>query len=85
MVVADFNRDGILDVAKAASPAGDPSGPAVLTLLLGKTGGTFQQTFSRPVLGHDPRSIVAVDANRDGIADLARLSCLQFIDLASHQ
>jgi hypothetical protein len=70
MAVADFNRDGILDVAKAGSPTGDSSGPAVLTLLLGKTHGTFQQTFSKPVLGHDPRAIVAVDANRDGIADL---------------
>jgi len=58
IVVADFNRDGIADIAKATAPAGDPSGPTVLTVLLGKTDGTFQQTFSKPMLGHDPRSIV---------------------------
>ena len=67
-VMADFNRDGIVDIAKAT--AGDSSGPGVLTLSLGKTDGTFQQTFSRQVLGHDPHSMVAVDVNRDGISDL---------------
>ena len=70
MVVADFNRDGIADMAKATWPAGDPYGRGVLTVSLGKTDGTFQQAFSKPVLGHDPRSIVAVDCNRDGIPDL---------------
>jgi hypothetical protein len=69
-VVADFNGDGIVDIAKVISSAGDSSGPGILTLSLGNTDGTFQQTFSKPVLGHDPRSIVAVDANRDGIPDL---------------
>jgi hypothetical protein len=70
MVVADFNGDGIADIAKATSPAGDPSGPGVLTVSLGKSDGTYQQSFSKPMLGHDPRSIVAVDSNRDGIPDL---------------
>jgi hypothetical protein len=70
IVVADFNRDGIADIAKATRPAGDPSGPTVLTVSLGQADGTFQQTFSEPVLGHDPRSMVAVDSNRDGIPDL---------------
>jgi hypothetical protein len=69
-VVADFNRDGIVDIAKATSRAGNSSGPGILMVSLGKLDGTFRQTFSKPVLGHDPRSIVAVDANRDGIADL---------------
>jgi hypothetical protein len=70
IVVADFNGDGIPDIATATPSAGDPSGPGVLTVSLAKTDGTFQQTFSKPVLGHDPRSIVAVDSNRDGIPDL---------------
>jgi hypothetical protein len=70
MVVADFNQDGIADIAKATPPAGDPSGPGVLTVSLVKTDGTFQQIFSKPALGHDPRSIVALDSNRDGFPDL---------------
>jgi hypothetical protein len=70
MVVADFNRDGIADIAKATSPAGDPYGRGVLTVSLVKRDGSLQQTFSKPVLGHDPRSMAAVDANRDGIPDL---------------
>jgi hypothetical protein len=70
VVMADFNRDGILDIAQATSPAGDLSGSGVLTVSLGKKDGTFQQTFSKPVLGRDPTSIVAIDCNRDGITDL---------------
>lgn len=70
VVIADFNRDGIPDIATAISPSGDPSGPGVLTVSLGKSDGTFQQTFSQPMLGPNPRSMVAVDPNRDGIPDL---------------
>lgn len=70
MVVADFNRDGHADIAKATAPTGDSSGSGVLTVSLIEPDGTFQQTFSKPVLGHHPRSIVAVDTNRDGIPDL---------------
>jgi hypothetical protein len=70
IVVADFNRDGIADIAKATSAAGDLCGPGVLTVSLGKPDGSFQQAFSKPVLGHDQRSIVAIDSNRDGIPDL---------------
>jgi hypothetical protein len=70
MAVADFNRDGIADIAKVTLPAGDQSGPGVLTVSLGKPDGTSQQTFSKPMLGHDPRALVAVDSNRDGNPDL---------------
>jgi hypothetical protein len=70
IVVADFNRDGIADIAKDTSASGDLCGPGVPTVLLGKPDGSFQQAFSKPVLGHDPRSIVAIDSNRDGIPDL---------------
>ena len=69
-MLADFNRDGIPDIATVTAPAGDSCGPGVLTVSLVKPDGSFQQTFSKPVLGHDPRSIVAVDSNRDGIPDL---------------
>ena len=57
LVVADFNGDGILDVA--ATPS--------LSVLIGKGDGTFQsvQTFQPPVV-----SIVG-DFNGDGMPDLA--------------
>jgi hypothetical protein len=70
MLVADFNGDDIADIAKANLPVGDPSGPGVLTVSLGKSDGTYQQAFSKPMLGRDPRSMVAVDINQDGILDL---------------
>jgi hypothetical protein len=70
MVMADFNRDGIADTAEAALPAGDHSGPGVLTVMLGQADGTYKQAASHPVLGHAPRSIVAGDFNGDGIPDL---------------
>ena len=69
-VMADFNRDGIADIAEATVPVGNHSGAGVLRVLLGRADGTFKQTASRPELGHDPRSIVVGDFNRDGIPDL---------------
>lgn len=69
MVMADFNRDGVPDIAEA-SPAGDPSGPGLLKVSLGQSDGAFKLTASDPVLGHAPRSIVVADFNGDGISDL---------------
>ena len=63
MAMADFNHDGIADIAEA-----DLSG--VLTVSLGQADGTFRRMGSWPVLGRDPRAIVAGDFNRDGNADL---------------
>jgi hypothetical protein len=63
MAMADFNRDGIADIAEA-----DLSG--VLTVSLGQADGTFKRVVSGPVLGHEPRAVVAGDFNRDGNADL---------------
>ena len=70
MAVGDFNRDGIADIAEAASPAGDHSGPGLLMVSLGQADGTFKAMVSHQVLGHAPRSIIAGDFNRDGIPDL---------------
>lgn len=70
VVMGDFNRDGIADIAEVTLPAGDHYGAAFLTVSLGQADGTFKQMASRPVLGHNPREIVAGDFNKDGIPDL---------------
>ncbi|WP_348267890.1 VCBS repeat-containing protein [Edaphobacter paludis] len=70
LVMADFNRDGTADIARAVLPAGDESGPALLTVSLGQADGTYKQVFSRTVLGHAPRYIVAGDFNQDGFPDV---------------
>ena len=62
MAVADFNRDGIADIA-ATSPSG-------VTILLGIGDGTFQVTQTYAA-GPEPEYSVAVgDFNGDGIPDL---------------
>jgi len=66
VAIADFNGDGIPDLAITNS-----SGESV-SILLGKGDGTFQPPVSYPV--PEPyylQSIFAVDFNGDGIADLA--------------
>ncbi len=63
MAMADFNHDGIADIAEV-----DLSG--VLTVSLGQADGTLRRVGSWPLLGHEPRAIVAGDFNRDGNADL---------------
>lgn len=69
-VMADFNRDGIPDIAEAVAPAGDPSRPDVLKISLGRADGSFKQAVSIPLHGRSPRSIVVGDFNKDGIPDL---------------
>jgi WD40 repeat protein len=70
VVMADFNRDGILDRAEATSSPADHSVAGFLTIWLGQSGGTFREISSKSVLGHTPQSIVSGDFNRDGIPDL---------------
>jgi hypothetical protein len=70
IVMADFNRDGIADMVEVTSLDGDRSGPRSLTVLLGQRDGTFQQAVSRPLQGHDPRSVVVGDFNSDGFQDV---------------
>jgi len=69
-VVADFNRDGIIDTAEVSLPDGDHPGSGVLTVLLGQPGGSFKLMASYPLLGRAPRSLVAADFNKDGFPDL---------------
>jgi hypothetical protein len=70
MVMADFNRDGIADIAQAVLPVKGSSGPALLTISLGQANGSYKQVVSRTVLGHTPRDIVTGDFNQDGFPDL---------------
>jgi hypothetical protein len=69
-VSTDLNGDGILDVVRAASPAGDPTGPAVLSISLGRGNGNTQPAATGPLLGAKPTSIVAGDFNQDGFEDI---------------
>jgi hypothetical protein len=63
VVTADFNRDGIADIASVAANGR-------LTVRLGRSDGTFQETASMPVSARKPRVLIAGDSNGDGIPDL---------------
>jgi hypothetical protein len=63
VVTSDFNRDGIADIASVAANGR-------LTVGLGRSDGTLQETASIPVSGRKPRALVAGDFNGDGIPDL---------------
>jgi hypothetical protein len=64
---ADFNGDGLLDLAVSDSN----SGSTALTILLGKGDGTFTAASSNPTVGLYPDGIAVADFNSDGIPDLA--------------
>jgi hypothetical protein len=63
VVTADFNRDGIADIASVAANGR-------LTVRLGRSDGTLRETASMPVSGRKPRALIADDFNGDGIPDL---------------
>ena len=66
VAVADFNEDGVPDLAVANIYSGS------VTILLGKGDGTFAQAPSSPVsVGGSSYSVAAGDFNGDGIPDLA--------------
>jgi len=69
--VADFNGDGIPDIAVANSnnSIGNPL-PGNLIILLGKGDGTFTAAAS-PATGVAPYSLAVADFNKDGIPDIA--------------
>jgi len=68
VVTADFNRDGIADLAEVSE--GDASAPRLLTISLGRRDGGFNAAGAEVALGKDPRSLMAGDFNGDGIPDL---------------
>lgn len=63
VATADFNRDGIADIASVAANG-------TLTVRLGRSDGTFQETTSMPVSARKPRALIAGDFNGDGIPDI---------------
>lgn len=69
MVMADFNHDGIADIAEAVLPE-DGAGAGILKVSLGQADGSFRPVSASAVLGHAPRAIVAGDFDGDGIPDL---------------
>ena len=66
IIAADFNGDGILDLA---SSVGVNQG-GLLVIELGNGDGTFQSSFQYPV-GINPQQLIAADFNGDGKLDLA--------------
>ena len=71
LVTADFNGDGIPDLA-VANYAGTPP----LTILLGNGDGTFTVASTNVGAGVSPISIAAADFNGDGFPDLVTANAL---------
>lgn len=70
IVAADFNRDGIADMAKIILHVDGTSDPDNLVVSLGQRNGGFRPTSSLQLSGQNPRAIVAGDFNNDGNPDL---------------
>jgi hypothetical protein len=75
IAAADFNLDGIQDLAVSDSN----DGQILLAILLGNGDGTFRATSVSPTVGLYPDSIAVGDFNSDGIPDLAVTSVDQNI------
>ncbi len=75
VAAADFNGDGIQDLAVSDSN----SGQVLLAILLGNGDGTFTASNASPTVGLYPDSIAVGDFNSDGIPDLAVTSVDQNI------
>lgn len=70
IAAADFNRDGVADVAQIVRPSGDRSGPYTVQLLFGQKDGSFKPKLDPMTLKGDPRAIASGDFNGDGNPDL---------------
>lgn len=79
MATADFNHDGIPDVAVCiyATESG------AVSVLMGKGDGTFAAPVDYAV-GFGPTSVIAVDLNGDGILDRdLRIARRFFLEMAT--
>jgi hypothetical protein len=69
VVVGDFNRDGVPDLAVANAAQGQPEGS--ISILLGKGNGMFQAAKNHDSGGAEPSALAVGDFNADGKLDLA--------------
>jgi hypothetical protein len=68
IATADFNGDGILDLAIGEGCDGPPG---KIYVMLGNGDGTFYESNTFKTNGQSPGDVVAADFNNDGIVDLA--------------
>ena len=73
IVVGDFNRDGISDIAFTSSPSYYLPSSTEVTIMLGNGDGTFRTGSSTFALTGGFGEMVASDFNDDGILDIAVL------------
>lgn len=70
IATADFNRDGIADVAKIVWSPGQRNGPCFIQILFGLKDGGYKSAVRLTLLKGDPRSMIAGDFNGDRNPDL---------------
>jgi hypothetical protein len=70
VALADFNHDGIPDLAVVNGPRFVQGAPGSVTILLGNGDGTFTEVADAPAAGGQPLFIIAGDLNGDGKPDL---------------
>jgi hypothetical protein len=69
IATGDFNGDGIPDLVVTSLNGGYPD-LGIVTVLLGRSDGTFKLTTKSPIPGSLPTAVSVADINGDGKADL---------------